>query len=782
MDFPHLKDTNFPDIENINVYQYQNDFDYARYDEVQMKVTVCAVPWDMGEAHIGARTISGIGNVVYFGSKEKRDEWFANIPDNECYRFKTKYRALHRDLYIDVPLPFDIAARFNYVMVEYNLFANNDSPIQYENENGVRKWFWFAREVEYLAPNTTRLHLLDDAFQTWIYDVHITGMMLERGHAPMFATDVKEYLADPVLRSKYLLADDVNYGRDYIAKTSKEFIFNASDMYALIITTADISSTWGTKDADTWNTPGKENYQLQGVPSFYAFAVKAGILSSFLTNVNDDYPQFVQTIKAIAFVSGKLVNISSSYITFASTQCFAVNATYKTNELIKLNRDQFGFNVHYRDIAKLYTFPYSYLLVTDENGNQTEIRIESTHGTIDIQSNVSLVYPWLNINAHLTGIGKTSAKNITFANVTTSNMPIAGNWYDYILQWQIPTFGVIQSADTNNDYATHYDRLQAVNDYTTSQTNEYANADTAISNADLQTAANTAVTTRSNTSAGESWDYTHDYNVLMASYSNDMTLNNATATIAANEQQGSVSAASSAVTSAVSAIGSAASGNVAGAAMNLVNGLVGAASTLASVGIGNALTATQAGNEITMNTNATNAANIKTGQDTLNQQDTASDITDTKNDLITAVTANNAATQKANALRNSTNAQNAINNQVNQAGIQAPREFGTFANGDTAANKPIGLFANVVTQSDSAIAQAGDEFLRYGYAYNQYWEFDGNWNVGKHYTYWKVSDFWVQGLNVPDMYMDRLRFFLFGGVTIWRKPEEIGHISIYENM
>ena len=87
----------------------------------------------------------------------------------------------------------------------------------------------------------------------------------------------------------------------------------------------------------------------------------------------------------------------------------------------------------------------------------------------------------------------------------------------------------------------------------------------------------------------------------------------------------------------------------------------------------------------------------------------------------------------------------------------------------------------MVTQSDSSIAQAGDEFLRYGYMYRQYWQFDGNWNIGKHFTYWKLSDFWVQGLNVPDMYMDRLRFFLFGGVTVWRKPEEIGKVSIYEN-
>jgi hypothetical protein len=92
------------------------------------------------------------------------------------------------------------------------------------------------------------------------------------------------------------------------------------------------------------------------------------------------------------------------------------------------------------------------------------------------------------------------------------------------------------------------------------------------------------------------------------------------------------------------------------------------------------------------------------------------------------------------------------------------------------------LIANIVTQSASAIKQAGDEFLRYGYMYEQQYDFDGNWNKGRYFTYWKLRDFWVKNLNIPDMYVDKLRFFLFGGVTVWRRPEDIGNVTIYENM
>ena len=107
--------------------------------------------------------------------------------------------------------------------------------------------------------------------------------------------------------------------------------------------------------------------------------------------------------------------------------------------------------------------------------------------------------------------------------------------------------------------------------------------------------------------------------------------------------------------------------------------------------------------------------------------------------------------------------------------------YGSFANGDGAANKPIALFAHIVTQSKSAISSAGDEMLRYGYHLDKQWDFDGDWNVGKYFTYWKLRDFWVSNLNVPDMYMDKLRFFLFGGVTVWRDPSDIGKRTVYDN-
>lgn len=798
--FPKMNSGEFPHLDTVDVNQWENDFDYSRYDATQMKLTICAVPWDMGEAHIGNRTISGIGNVVYFGSKEARDAWFDAIPDNECYRWESKYKELHRDQYIDVAIPFDVAAKYNYLVVEYSLFANDDSPVMYERTDGHRKWFWFIREVEFVAPNTTRLHILDDAFQTWIYDVNVTGMILERGHAPMFEVNATQYLADPIDNAAGLLTEDVNYGEPAIARSSSEFVFNANNMYAVIITTASTGSSWGSKSAGTWNTPGlPTGYTMQGVPSYDAFAIPAGNLSTLLNNATSNAPQFIQTIKAIAFVSGNLLTFTRAY-TFVGVTCYDLAADYKQNQLLKLDKSKFGYADQYAEIAKLYTYPYAYILVTDEQGNETEIRIEHTNGTINIESNVSLVFPWLTINAHLSGIGKTARKNITFANITNRNMPLQGNWYETLQSWNIPTFGVYQDAGTNNDYATHFDRVQQAvaynNEYTsatasaaTAQTNENANANTSIANSNLQIAANTAITTRSNTaSATDTANVNSTSQALQAwdgGYARD-TVNN----------QVNAEYASAAVGAAGGVAGSiasgAASGGIAGAIGGLISGAINGATTMAQTTIAANLKSTQAETTIGYTQNKVNASNGSNSDRNAIQISANEDNTDTQNDYIEGSTANSAATQIANASRNYATetanagrrlntAQNAVTNQIAQAELNTPVEFGAWQYGDLATSRPMGLFANIVTQTDAAINAAGDEMLRYGYTYGRQWDFDGNWNIGKYFTYWKLKDFWVSDLNVPDMYMDKLRFFLFGGVTVWRNPADIGKRTVYEN-
>lgn len=827
--FSHLNtNSEFPDLENVNVYKYDNQFDYGRFDIEQMKLTLCDVPWDVGEAHLGQRTISGIGNVVYFKSPEARDEWFDSLPDaipgqdatGKAFRFSTKFKELHRDQIIDIPIPYNVAALFNYLVVEYQPFASEDDLVEYETTTGKLKWFWFVREVEFVAPNTTRLHLLDDAFQTWIYDVNIEGMILERGHAPMFQTRASQYLSNPLENNTGLLVEDVNYGNADIVKHIDVLALNAGNMLACIATSALPTGDFGTKD-NGWQVPTASLATNNGVPSYNVFAVDPQNLSTLLSTFQQIAPQIFQTIQAVFFVPQDLVELDGAF-TYQNITCWYLKSSRKKLNLSTITKSSFGYDPKYADIAKLYTSPYAHIEITDENGNVDVIKVEDTTGTIEVSTLLSLAYPFVNIQAHLLGIGGAASASITFKNISASTFDIAGSWYETLREWEIPTFAVISNPATEYDFSTYYNRKQEALNASTAYANTAASAttdksnaatmaamqkgnadrsaDTDVANTALQVAGNSAITTRSNTAAGSDTYLSNELAKAMYSFDRAYTLATTNNQIKAENASAAVGAAGGVVGSAVQGL---MSGGPVGAIGGLVSGAISGATSMAQTAISTNLSQEQADESIAASLSKLDSTNTNNDERTTNQNEANTDNTTTTNSTATGITANSAATAKSNATdaqtatnttaqaSYDTNIANAgreqaraladIENQLKQAALNAPQIYGSFSNGASAATKPMALIANIVTQSKSAIANAGDEFLRYGYMYDMQWPFNGNWNIGKYFTYWKLKDFWVRDLQVPDLYMDKLRFFLFGGVTIWRKPEYIGKVSVYDN-
>lgn len=800
-EFPHLKDPRFPNVGNVDVYKYQNDFDYGRYDNAQMRIQICAVPWDMGEAHIGNRTISGIGNVVWFETEENRDAWFDAIPDTDCFRFETKYKQLHRDNEIFVPVPFDVASLYNYLVVDYAPFAAQDDLIDYETPNGLRKWFWFIREVEFVAPNTTKLHLLNDAFQTFMYRMHFSGMILERGHAPLFATTTDKYLANPRENNVGLLAEDVNFGEaPTVVTDTRSHVFNY-DVLACIVTSANPTSAWGSKDNGNWKTPALASYAVNGVPSYMVFAMGVSSLNGFLTTIDNDIPQFKQSVKGVFFAPSELLALGATF-TFAGVTCRYVSTSNKVIDFVDIDKSLFGYPTQYADLAKLYTWPYACFSVTDENGNSDIVKIEDTAGSLDISAAMSLAYPAIQIQAHLLGNGGPQS-TLSFTNITAKSLRIGGRWYETLHSWDVPLFGIVQSGAKRYDYSTYYDREQqetalgnayssALASADTARDNAYASADTVTANAALQTTANSAMTAAGNTMASADTQTGQTLNTNTTNNAITYTNTSANNTIELKDATAAASQASNAISAAASAGASIASGNIAGAITSVASGIGQAAVINATNEAGVNYTAAQAAASNTNNRfNAidTNVAAAETNQHAITA---ANSRLAASNALTSGAAANNAATIKGNADRTRTTdranagrtrdtARSAITNGINQGAMDAPQEFGLVANTAQATTKPIALVCNAMTQSANAIAMAADEFLRYGYYYGRQWIFDGNWNVGRHFTYWKLKDIWVKGLNIPDMYVDKLRFFLFGGVTVWRRPEDIGQVTIYDN-
>lgn len=830
----------FPNVGNVNVYKYDNDFDYDRFNAVQMDLQLCSVPYDQGEAHVGQRTITGIGNVVDFGSKEARDKWFSDIPDNECFRWSTKYKSLHDEMFIDVPLPFDVAARHNYLVVHYHMAANDNSPVQYAEDTGLKTWFYFVRDVQFVAPNTTRLNLMDDAWQTWIYDINITSMFLERGHAPMLAMSAGEYLTNPIGKCDYLLTEDVNFGTASQVKHSDVACFNGNDreetIYACIATTANAFGSWGSKSGGDWCIPASAYYNQDGVPSVCVVALPSSDLNSFLTYCDTYSPQVKAAFQAVFFASSKLLTLGTGVKVFEDNfTLYPVSASRKTLDLTTLTKSQFGYDARYADIAKLYTSPYAHIEIVDENGNVDVIKIEDTSGTIKISTALSLAYPFVNIDAHLTGVGGTAGGTVTFKNVNSKSFPFTGTWYETLRTWKIPTFAVILQASDEYDFSAYFDRVQRNNEIVTQKTNadnladmnynnngamnilekvlSDRNADLTVTLGGYETTANTASTTYASSIALQDSDHINEDSLAYATWGllyNMLTYDNAYTTAMVNASQ-NASIQSSAISAAATLIGGLASvaisagtgGALAPLAATLMSGGISSVASAAGTATAINQSQSQANSLISTNTNKDLVTRTINERRTALQNTANEHQATIQNALITAnaAEASNVAKQNAtttknyrdwivNNTRTETKANNTrsyntglagIQNGINQAALRAPFVYGSFSDGDSATTKPMALFANVVTQSRHAIRCAGDEFLKYGYRLDQCWPFDNKWAIGKYFTYWQVSDFWVYENNVPDVYMDMIRFYLMGGVTVWKHPEDIGRISIYDN-
>lgn len=973
MEFPHLNDSEFPIIDNVDVYKYRNELDYSRFDHTQMKLTLCSVPWDMGEAHVGQRTITGIGNVVYFGSEQQRDAWFAAIPNTECFRFETKYRELHTTKEINVPVPFDIACQMNYLVVEYALLpSDSGTMLEYENDSGVRKWFWFVRDVQMLAPNTTKLELILDAWQTFIYRFDISEMILERGHAPLAAVDVDDYLADPIDNYDDLSCEDVTFGESSIVKSSHPFVFNDGTMYAIISTTANPQGDFGTKAAETWKVPSGI-YNALGVPSVYHFALAVNDLNYFSLMITRNTPQFWQTVKGIWIADARLLDLGTSF-TFGNRTCYMVGSGTLDADLHTLSKADFGYDQRYADLAKLYTFPYAHIEITDQDGNPIIVRIEDTDGSLRVSAKINMVFDFLNIDCTVKGIGSAAARNITFKNLDSKTFGIEGNWYDVVKHYKIPTYGIQLDAATEYDYSAYFDRKQAQLAAETAKTNAYNSAETAKDNAtdraetEKTIAYRNALTAKDDSSdrgwlnlqnAGDNadmqkadaedrayaeWDIAYNnantmysdasdnstcmtdnaelqagqygYNNTMESiaeaklraanlltysyegakcaagnaYANNCVNNEIQADLAStsvSNAQGTLGAITSGAAQGASA---GVPGAVVGAIGGLVGGLVNAHYADQQTAIGVNLKQSQVTASNSFNTQMQNLADnynggLQAGGQTGLAISEKQNETAAANSLTTGTAANSAATLLGNAERDRDNEKDnsdetyhmlvdgytttgghtyygvakrdyetalqvaqrtydievqgsgisfegivnrdyanaidnaddryelemgngtdndgiiqrdydtaianadnsydlaieAIENATKQAALREPFEYGEYANADTATTRPQMIVSNVVTQRDGDIAQAGDEFLRYGYMYNRRWDFNGDWCVMPKFTYWKLSDFWVKNLDIPDYYADSLRFFLMGGVTVWSDPSDIGNITIYEN-
>lgn len=516
MQFPHLSDTQFPDLQTVNVYKFQNTFDYTRWNE-KTKLKLCNVLWN-----------SEYADVVKFDTDSERDSWFDSL---DAYAVELRSSArVAPDGYVKLPIPYDVLARYNYLYIDMPIATSANDPLDYETESGVRRWYFFLNDIRYMSPSATQAFVIPDIWTNFQNQIEIPYMLLERGHAPVAYSDTDSYLLNPLENNKYLLAPDVNYDNAGITKSSSYVPFGNGTKFVCIASTCAPNqvSTLGTVTTDSSYSPtgtitysdvdARYGYQLEvhgltmgngrdysnaNTPAtvgatndgriannltVYAIAASEvyGPSSTFMTDLIQKCPQFLTTVKACFVVDERCITRSIATYTIAGhvfRTCIGNDQTLLDKVFTKAD---FGYPQELQRFAKLYTAPYARLEITDNDGVTYEVNIEET-SHVSVKSIVSVAFPYINERVYIDGIGGTGSRSYVWkdlrGNSATLYMPNA-DWFKYCFDWEIPTFALYMDGETAFMLESFNRNVkQAMNQSLVNYHNSMRSANTAYENA-----------------------------------------------------------------------------------------------------------------------------------------------------------------------------------------------------------------------------------------------------------------------------------------------------------
>ena len=805
-EFPHLDDTRFPDLQTANVYKYRNELDYSAY-EVSTKIKLLNVPW-----------CGDYDNAVYFETREERDKWF-DSQKGAVKEMPTMFR-LYADGDIKVELPIDECMEYNYVMIDYGKAPYQDKETKYS------KMFYFISDMKQDSVNTTRLQLEVDYWTTCVYDMGITYVNLERGHAPMAETDADTYLGNPLENSEFLLTDDVSYGYLQRVTATENVIFNdytgnLEDMTLGFQTSASMEKSWQIDGNPCIPTAAFESSQaFSSVDPFVIDSLAQW--EAFRDTVIEQCPQFFETVKGMFIVPKKLLTYSTSFEFCGFTCHFLASHGDKLQGGIKLEKEMFGYPGEYSDIAKLYTYPYAAIEVTDFKGSTMQIRVEDTAGSVEVRTMMCDMYPFLGIEAYLTGIGSGGRSELRFQNNFTHTMTIGGRYYDFSTKWNIPVFSVQLTpqadweldgkiaadatiANVNTQLTLDKANMDLSNQATKDMTANNQQVERSVFNiakwlqqangefgkilaADLfKTDVDYGTTTMTNTSIGSLVSagvgvvegFAHGAAgaaIATKQKDADKAMNN---TIAGDMVSGAANAINTGVNVVVSSLNYAALVTKNRAALEAYWGDMDSSFGGATGSGYNYWT--------WKNTTDFDYKRILAGQAAIAGGSYASYGNSTGTSITETVTGTNeiGIKLKQDVYDNTKEAQTETSTRTydakrNQTYLSNHPTFGQLTGTPDIISKPFGLSFNAVTQSKNAIRQAAEQFMRYGYTLNMQWKV-GSFNVMPRFSYWKCSSVYCDDSGVYEGGQAMVKSILERGITVWRNPDDIGRISIYEN-
>lgn len=439
---------------NSNVDDVVTDFDNSLYDDLETKIRLTRVNWDSDYSHAVNWTIESRKNFFH----ETGDDWLDLEPTNFNIKTLKRYDSNTNNYkgYIIVDLPYDVIETYNYMYISRYI-----EPVYPDNRRENVEQFFFISELEQLAPSSVKVFLQLDVWTTNFNNVSINALTLERGHWPLANISADEYLLNPVSSPVDLTApeDDLPSVKTLAHKKS---LFSAikSNPVICVASTADFgdpgvfsypqSNPQGFPD--DWyknnvfgvngNTPVVAGSTNKNKPTAFGYTTTINEFYGFIDNVKSKAPWILSSILSIFVLPEEFIN-KGKQVNFMNTNFFRITRNEKLVSLgeFSLEKEKFGFEDDYKNMAKLYTSQFSELIISDDKGNSSTLSVEELAGNIEVWMRISTMFPFLKMEAFLDGIGSKGFENYSISPWETLNVSIP-NSISKIYEFDIPVYTI----------------------------------------------------------------------------------------------------------------------------------------------------------------------------------------------------------------------------------------------------------------------------------------------------------------------------------------------------
>ena len=758
-------------IDDANPY-VESNFSWAEWTP-NTTLKLCRVPWD-----------ASYRDIVRFVSRETQQEWFDKLDGVECrpatmHIFNAPAR---------VELPFNEASNWNY------LVAYNDYP----GLEGPRAWYYFIQRVEYVNAHCTQLVLMLDVWQSFQHDVTFGSCYVTRGHIGV----ANERQWNDYGRTYLALPEGLDTGSEMVT-TSQEYqsiiegrhydidggAVDWVDYGLIVVSTTNLTDdpgntskpklTTATGAIFEQETDGCSVYYCENRMAYVANIMAPGTLFPWVTQgicavymvpkIPQDYVS--RYGHRVTEIYGQSVSEEYGNI-YSFSSSLDSDLRYEDVMSVANFRNKFNIPARYRNLRKLYCYPFCVIECSCLNGTVITYRPEDIQSdTLTIRETYTYAPSGARINFYIPGYNEAGADATAPLRINGKDMGLPIDGGEMLNAsfgiTNLPHFSVVNNGSALAMANSAYTRAYAQESAQWTRQKALTSANVANSNAALQREYATRQTNWANENRTATNAITANSLNQSLAIGQNQTNQMANLQVEQNIKSNNLNGMAGIIGGVLNAV---ASRNPLGAVNAVGGAFLGSAQTdIANYGINssaavsNSTAAANTANQIATNAAATSQANAY-----------ASGATALGNQLNAVVSQANYGLASYAAQGDYQTAIAGINAQVQQMQLTPPTTSGALG-GDmfNLSNGIMGVLVRFKTCAPSALRAAGEYMLRYGYFVQRFVTPPASLECMEKFTFWQMQEAYVRG-TLPEEYRLTIKGMFERGVTVWAKPEYIG--------